>query len=190
MKYISAVEHRAAESVKSHDILLESQERQELQKQYGIFEEYLLQRQPPVAPGRNKINVQARQYWTEMSQKGIPIDKIFHSVKDGWIFGCDDDWQTMVMYVLCRDPSAHARARVIYTDLNRDFKFYCLWAIGYLRRNESMLLKMNYDISLLPDPINVITDYLNILADNRVLMSPIGRDYEKRFICGDRFLRK
>lgn len=189
-EYIDLVEDLIIQAKKKHGHTSELIAGNKIRKQIKEFEDYRTGVKPPIASNRADIKDRARYYWVEMKRKGIPVEKILQDVEEGWIFGCDNEWQVLVMYVLCQTSGAHARAHGVYITLKEDLKFYCLWPIDQLRCKRETLKKMSYDINLLPDPLVVLTRYFDILAKERVLMPPIDHGYEKRFVCGQRFRDK
>lgn len=189
-EYIDLVEDLIIQAQKKHEHASEFNAGNDIREQIKEFEDYRTGVKLPIASNRADIKDRARHYWVEMKRKGIPVDKILQEVEDGWIFGCDNEWQVLVMYILCQTSGAHARAETVYITLKVELKFYCLWPIDQLRRKRETLKKMNYDINLLPDPLMVLTRYFDILANERVLMLSINHGYEKRFICGQSFQDK
>jgi hypothetical protein len=188
MDYESLVKENLKQKQTAYDSKGRSRLFRETQKNIQLYEDYLSGRKPPIATNIEKIKAQARKYWVEMKRKGIPVSDILQDVDNGWIFGCDQIWQVLVMYIMCVDGSAHGRSPDIYKQLRNEFNFYPLWPLGELHRNSSTLLNLDYDIKRLIDPEEVITAYLYQLSAVRVVMPPVGRGYEKRFKCGHRFL--
>lgn len=157
------------------------------EKKLKIYSEYFSGTKSAESNNFEKLRSRAKAYFIEMKRKGIPVDKIIHTVQDGWIFGCGDAWQVFVMYAMCEDSWAHAHASGVYKILLSQYGVAPLWPITELNYTKLELVKLGFDLSHLIDPQEVIEKYLEKLAMVRVLMNPVRGGYEKRFKCGQRF---
>ncbi len=164
--------------------------KQDLQHRIEWFNDILDGTKQPEFHNIDRIQQDYNQALIELTHKGIPAKQWTKNYKDGWIFGCPNEyWQILLIRTICLVNNDGVNTKYYADRLKKHHGVDAIEPIRTLTFRKSIMHKVGFDPDLVPSTYKILWDFFLHLEGLNVLkksgrgqfrkLIPFGHSYQQ-----------
>ncbi|GAA0695345.1 hypothetical protein GCM10009104_23810 [Marinobacterium maritimum] len=165
-KYISTVRSARQHALKEANDKI----RNDLQQRIEWFNDIRSGAQQPVFVNLERIQRDYNQALLELVNKGIPVHQWTKNYREGWIFGCPNEyWQILLIRMICSVNNDGVNVKYYASELRKRHGIDAIEPVRTLTFQKDVLYRLNFDPELVPSTFKILWDFFQHLEQHNVL---------------------
>ena len=164
--------------------------RNDVQQRIEWFNDIRSGAKQPIFANIDRIQHDHNQALLELNNKGIPAHQWTKNYKDGWVFGCPNEyWQILLIRMICFVNNDGVNVKYYAGELKKHHGIDAIEPVRTLNFRKEVLHRLNFDPDLVPSTYKILWDFFQHLEQQSVLkksgrgqfakLIPYGRAYRE-----------
>lgn len=144
--------------------------RNDLQQRIEWFNNISSEAKQPLFVNVERIQRDHNQALLELTNKGIPAHQWTKNYRDGWIFGCPNEyWQILLIRMICFINNNGVNVEYDAGELKKHHGIDAIEPVRTLNFRKDILHRLNFDPDLVPSTFKILWDFFRQLEHHNVL---------------------
>lgn len=154
--------------------------RNDLQQRIEWFNDIRGGAKQPIFVNIERIQRDHNQALLELTNKGIPAHQWTKNYRDGWIFGCPNEyWQILLIRMICFVNNDGVNVKYYAGELRKHHGIDAIEPVRTLTFRKDVLHRLNFDPDLVPSTFKILWDFFQHLEHHNVLKKSGRGQFEK-----------